>query len=78
MNERTLDIQNLSVWYKTYRGYAEVDLIDSGFFFGGPLKIGELPKLNFAFAARRSYIDGILPVILDAFIGKPDFSEADP
>ena len=24
MNERTLDIKNLSVWYKTYRGYAEV------------------------------------------------------
>ena len=24
MNERTLAIKTLSVWYKTYRGYAEV------------------------------------------------------
>lgn len=64
-----VDVASRELKLKTYRGYAEVDLIDSGFFFGGPLQVGELPRLNFAFAARRSYIDGILPVILDAFIG---------
>jgi TonB family protein len=64
-----VDVASRELELKTYRGYAEVDLIDSGFFFGGPLKIGDLPQLNFAFAARRSYIDGVLPVVLDAFIG---------
>lgn len=66
-----VDVASRELKLKNFRGYAEVDLIDSGFFFGGPLQVGELPRINFAFAARRSYIDGILPVILDAFIG-PD------
>jgi TonB family protein len=64
-----VDVSSRDLKLKGYRGYAEVDLIDSGFFFAGPVQIGELPKVTFAFAARRSYIDGILPVILDAFIG---------
>lgn len=64
-----VDVSSRELKLKSYRGYAEVDLIDSGFFFGGPLQVGELPQINFAFAARRSYIDGILPVLLDAFIG---------
>lgn len=65
-----VDVASRDLKLKSYRGYAEVDLIDSGFFFAGPLQVGELPKLTFAFAARRSYIDGILPVLLDAFIGE--------
>lgn len=66
-----VDVASRKLKLKGFRGYAEVDLIDSGFFFAGPVKVGELPKITFAAAARRSYIDGILPVILDAFIG-PD------
>lgn len=66
-----VDVTSRKLKLKGFRGYAELDLIDSGFFFAGPLQIGELPKITFAAAARRSYIDGILPVILDAFIG-PD------
>lgn len=66
-----VDVASRELKLNGFRGYAEVDLIDSGFFFAGPVKIGELPKVTFAFAGRRSYIDGILPVILDASIG-PD------
>ncbi|OGQ20174.1 MAG: hypothetical protein A2138_03515, partial [Deltaproteobacteria bacterium RBG_16_71_12] len=66
-----VDVASRKLKLKGFRGYAELDLIDSGFFFAGPVKVGELPKITFAAAARRSYIDGILPVILDAFIG-PD------
>lgn len=64
-----VDVSSRELNLRSYRGYAEVDLLDSGFFFAGPLQVGELPRLNFAFAARRSYIDGIIPVILDTFIG---------
>jgi hypothetical protein len=46
-----------------------VDLIDSGFFFGGPVKIGELPTFTFAAAARRSYIDALIPLALDIIVG---------
>lgn len=66
-----VDVTSRKLKLKGFRGYAELDLIDSGFFFAGPVQVGELPKVTFAAAARRSYIDGILPVILDAFIG-PD------
>lgn len=66
-----VDVASRKLKLKGFRGYAELDLIDSGFFFAGPIQVGELPKVTFAAAARRSYIDGILPVILDAFIG-PD------
>ncbi|MCC7107718.1 MAG: TonB family protein [Deltaproteobacteria bacterium] len=66
-----VDVASRKLKLKGFRGYAELDLIDSGFFFAGPVQVGELPKVTFAAAARRSYIDGILPVILDAFIG-PD------
>lgn len=66
-----VDVASRELKLNNFRGYAEVDLIDSGFFFAGPLQVGELPRITFAFAARRSYIDGILPVILDAVIG-PD------
>lgn len=66
-----VDVSSRELKLKSFRGYAEVDLIDSGFFFAGPVQVGELPKVTFALAARRSYIDGILPVILDASIG-PD------
>ena len=40
-----------------------------GFFFGGPLKLGELPPVAFAVAGRRSYIDALIPIALDVFVG---------
>ncbi len=64
-----VDVKSRELKFKGFRGYAEADLIDSGFFFAGPLQLGELPKLTFAVAARRSYIDALLPLALDAFIG---------
>jgi Carboxypeptidase regulatory-like domain/TonB-dependent Receptor Plug Domain len=64
-----VDVTSRELKFKNFRGYAEVDLLDAGFFFAGPVKIGELPKITFAAAARRSYIDALLPLVLDAFIG---------
>ena len=66
-----VDVSSRRLNLATFRGYAEVDVFDSGFFFGGPLKLGGLPTLNFAIAARRSYVDAILPVVLDIVAG-PD------
>jgi TonB family protein len=66
-----VDVSSRRLNMSEYKGYAEVDLFDSGFFFGGPLKIGQLPTVNFALAARRSYVDALLPIVLDIFVG-PD------
>lgn len=63
-----VDVTSRELTMKNFRGYAEVDLIDSGFFFGGPVKIGELPTITFAAAARRSYIDALLPLVFDVII----------
>jgi TonB family protein len=66
-----VDVTSRRLNLANYRGYAEVDLLDSGFFFGGPVKVGDLPTVTFAAAARRSYIDALLPIALDIIIG-PD------
>jgi TonB family protein len=51
-------------------GFTDLSLIDSGFFLSGPIKPFDFfPKVNFAAAARRSYIDAILPLILDTVVG---------
>jgi len=63
-----VDVSSRELNMKTFRGYAEVDLLDSGFFFGGPVKLGNLPKFTFAAAARRSYLDALLPLALDIFV----------
>lgn len=64
-----VDVTSRRLNMRHFRGYAEVDLIDSGFFFGGPVKIGQLPTFTFAAAARRSYIDALIPLALDVIVG---------
>lgn len=46
-------------------GNFDIDLLDAGFFLAGPIKEGEAYG-NWAVAARRSYIDAFLPLVLDA------------
>lgn len=64
-----VDVSSRKLKMRSCRGYGEADLIDTGFFFACPLTIGELPTVTFAAAARRSYIDAILPFFLDSFLG---------
>lgn len=66
-----VDVDSRKLNLRTFRGYAEVDVLDSGFFFGGPVKLGNLPTFTFAAAARRSYIDALIPLVLDTIVG-PD------
>jgi TonB family protein len=63
-----VDVSSRKLKMKNFRGYAELDLLDSGFFFGGPVQVGALPTVTFAAAARRSYIDALLPIVLDTVI----------
>jgi hypothetical protein len=64
-----VDVGSRKLKLKGCRGYGEVDVFDAGFFFACPVTVGELPKVTFAAAARRSYIDALLPVVLDTFLG---------
>lgn len=64
-----VDVSSRKLKLKGCRGYGEVDLLDAGFFFACPVTVGELPTVTFAAAARRSYIDALLPIVLDAFLG---------
>ena len=64
-----VDVSSRKLKLKGCRGYGEVDVFDAGFFFACPVTIGELPTVTFAAAARRSYVDALLPVVLDAFLG---------
>ncbi len=66
-----VDVESRRLNLERFRGAAEVDLFDTGFFLGGPIKIFTLPKITIAAAARRSYIDALLPTVLDAVVG-PD------
>jgi len=75
-----VDIDSRDLELDSYRGSAELDLLDSGFFFAGPIDIGKLlgmapagagpspQKINFAAAARRSYIDALMPFFIDMLI----------
>lgn len=64
-----VDVSSRKLKLRGCRGYGELDLIDAGFFFACPVKVGALPTVTFAAAARRSYIDALLPVVLDTFLG---------
>jgi TonB family protein len=72
-----VDVKTRSLQFGTYRASAKVDLFDAGFFLGGPLTLwgpdvdSEAPnprRLTFAFAARRSYIDAIIPLGIALFM----------
>lgn len=73
-----VDVSSRKLKLKGCRGYGEVDLLDAGFFFACPVKVGELPTVTFAAAARRSYIDALLPVVLDSFLGSAQAIVAAP
>lgn len=73
-----VDVSSRKLRLKGCRGYGEVDLFDAGFFFACPIQVGDLPKVTFAAAARRSYIDALLPVVLDAFLGTQQAIVATP
>lgn len=62
-----VDVESRDLKMDDFKGAAEMDLLDAGFFFGGPLKLSDSHTLRFAVAARRSYIDGILPALIEAF-----------
>ncbi len=64
-----VDVSSRKLKLKGCRGYGEFDVLDAGFFFACPITVGELPTVTFAAAARRSYIDAILPLVLDTFLG---------
>ena len=64
-----VDVASRKLKLHGFRGSADVNIMDADFFFAGPVQVGELPKVTFAVAARRSYIDALLPVVLDAVIG---------
>lgn len=61
-----VDVNSRDLDFEDFQGSAEVDLIDSGFFLGGPIKLPGDKDLQIAFAARRSYIDALLPFVFDA------------
>jgi TonB family protein len=63
-----VDVKSRDLEMKSFRGFAEVSVIDTSFFFGGPIKIGNLPTVTVAAAARRSYIDALIPLALDIFV----------
>ncbi|MCP4499664.1 MAG: TonB family protein [Deltaproteobacteria bacterium] len=63
-----VDVSSRELNMRNFKGYVEVDLLDSGFFFGGPVKLGNLPKFTFAAAARRSYLDALMPIAMDIFV----------
>jgi TonB family protein len=63
-----VDVTSRSLKMNRFHGATDVSVLDSGFFVGGPLELHEsLPKVVVAAAARRSYIDAILPFVLEAF-----------
>jgi hypothetical protein len=68
-----VDVKSRDLKLRGCRGTAKVDLIDSGFFFGCPITLwgpevdSDAPnprRIVFAGAARRSYIDALLPLAL--------------
>ena len=61
-----VDVNSRDLDFEDFQGSAEVDLIDSGFFLGGPIKLPGGKDLQVGFAARRSYLDALLPLVFDA------------
>ena len=61
-----VDVSSRDLNFEDFQGSAEVDLIDSGFFLGGPIKLPGGKDLQVGFAARRSYLDALLPLVFDA------------
>ena len=73
-----VDVSSRKLKLRGCRGYGEMDILDAGFFFACPIEVGNLPKVTFAAAARRSYIDALLPIVLDATLGTQQAVVATP
>jgi len=77
-----VDVSSRDLDLDEFRGNGEVDLLDAGFFLAGPLDIGTFfgmqpakpgpspQRITFAAAARRSYIDALLPFAIDLLVPK--------
>jgi len=62
-----VDVSSRELRMPRFHGSADVGVMDAGFFFGGPVTLTEqVPTVTVAIAARRSYVDKLLPVVLDA------------
>jgi len=62
-----VDVSSRELKMERFHGSADVGVMDSGFFFGGPVTVAEaVPPVTIAAAARRSYVDKLIPVVLDA------------
>ncbi len=61
-----VDVKSRDLKDDSYHGFTDISLLDSGFFFSGPIELKNKKQLNFGFAARRSYIDALIPPVLEA------------
>lgn len=66
-----VDVRSHDLDLDAFQGNVDIDALDTGFFFGGPVEVGELPKVSFAFAARRSYLEGMASaaLLLSSLVG---------
>lgn len=72
-----LDVKTRDLKLRSCRGTAKVDMVDSGFFFGCPVTLwgeevdSDAPnwrRITFAAAARRSYLDALIPLAIQLFL----------
>ena len=72
-----VDVKSRDLRLRGCRGTAKVDIIDSAFFFGCPVTLwgpevdSDAPnprRITFAGAARRSYLDALLPLALQLLL----------
>lgn len=72
-----VDVKSRNLQFDGIKAAAKIDMFDSGFFFGAPLTLWGPPvasdapnprRLTFAVAARRSYIDALIPLALAIFL----------
>ncbi|MFH1812192.1 MAG: TonB family protein [Pseudomonadota bacterium] len=62
-----VDVSSRELKMERFHGSADVNVMDTGFFFGGPVQLPlPVPTITIAAAGRRSYVDKLLPVVLDA------------
>jgi len=72
-----VEVKSRDMKLRRCRGAGKVDLIDSGFFFGCPVTLwgpeveSDAPnwrRITFAAAARRSYLDALIPLFTSVFL----------
>ena len=68
-----VDVKSRHMVLERCRAQADLSFLESGFFFGCPIRVGSGPvtdgpdprRLTVAFAGRRSYFDAFVPLVLD-------------